>query len=229
MVGWVRRVEATCGQNGWHLHIHALVIYEDGSRLNELRDATWTGWLRRLNRQGLDALEERGVSLIELDLDGAREQIGSYLNKATFEGSSGSAARELSGQIGKAARKGNRAPFDVLADLIAGGLAEDGAIWGEWERTSKGRRALTWSKGLREKLLPHRERTDEEIAADADGDQLDVAFIERETWKQIVIRRLEVDLLEAIEHVAHDQGYEAAAAFLERHGLGAPLRPPTRE
>lgn len=229
VVGWVRRVEATHGQNGWHLHVHGLLFYEDGERLNDLRDAIWTGWLRRLTAQGLDAVEERGIALTELDLERPREQISGYLNKSTYEQTSGSAARELSGQIGKVGRNGNRAPFDVLADLVREGLAPDLAIWSEWEEASKGRRALTWSKGIRQQLLTAKERTDEEIAADNDGDQVEVAEIGSLLWTEIVDRRIEVQLLEAVERVAPDDGYEAAAAFLQQHGLAAPLRPPPRE
>jgi hypothetical protein len=230
LVGWVRRVEATYGQNGWHLHVHALLFYEDGSNLGDLREAIWAGWLRRLTDRGFDAVEERGISLFELDLAGAHEEIGSYLNKATYYGrTSKSAAHELGGQIGKRGRRGNRAPFDVLADVIADGLAEDAGIWAEWERTSRGRRALTWSQGLRDALLTDAERSDEEIAAETDGDQVDVVFLERAAWTEIVDRQLEVSLLEAIEHAALANSYDAAAAFLDQYGLGPPLRPPSKE
>jgi hypothetical protein len=229
LLGWARRVEATHGLKGWHLHVHALLFYRDGSKLAELREAIWTGWLRRLRSQGLDAVQKHGIVLQELDLEQAREQISGYLNKATYEQTSGSAARELAGQIGKTGRNGNRAPFDVLADFVRFGLASDLAIWREWESASKGRRALTWSKGLREQLLVDIERTDEEIAADNDGDQVDVALLHWVTWGEIVARRLEAELLEAVERVSVDDGYQATVAFLSAHGLGAPLRPPPRE
>lgn len=229
MVGWVRRVEATLGMKGWHLHIHALLFYRDGSKLDALSDAIWTGWLRRLRSHGLDALQEHGIVLQELELEQAREQISGYLNKATYEQTSGSAARELAGQIGKAGRNGNRTPFDVLADLVRLGLSSDLAIWREWERASKGRRTLTGSKGLREELVVDVERTDEEIAADNDGDQVDVAVLDRVTWGEIVARRLEVELLEAVERVPVEESYGATVAFVTAHGLDAPLRPPPRE
>jgi hypothetical protein len=229
MVGWVRRVEATYGQHGWHLHVHGLLTYTDGGKLDQLREAIWAGWLRRLTAHGFDAVEERGISLAELDLEHAREQISGYLNKSTYERSTASAARELAGQIGKVGRNGNRAPFDVLADFVNDGQSEDLAIWSEWEDASKGRRALTWSRGLRRQLLSRRERSDEEIAADNDGDQVEVAEIGPRLWAEIVDRRLEVGLLEAVEEARRGEGYEAAAAFLNERGLGAPLRPTRRE
>jgi hypothetical protein len=228
VVGWVRRVEATHGANGWHLHAHALVFYAGGDLLT-LGDAAWSAWSRRLVAHGLDADREHGVDLRELDLEQAREEVGRYLTKATFEETSGTAARELAGQLGKTGRQGNRTPFDVLADLARDGLLSDLGIWSEWERASKGRRALTWSKGLRELLSVDAERTDEELAADNDGDQVDVAVIDGPTWSVIVARRLEVQLLEAVEAVPVDRSYAAAARFMEAHGLGKPWRPPPRE
>lgn len=229
LVGWVRRVESTVGKHGWHLHVHALLFYEDGARLPELREAIWKGWLRRLTTLGLDAVKEHGIVLRELDLEQAREQISGYLNKATYEQAAGSAARELAGQIGKSGRNGNRAPFDVLADVLEVGLSSDLAIWSEWERTSKGRRALTWSKGIRSRLLSGVEPTDEEIAADSDGDQFDVAEVDGSTWRLLVDGRLEVRLLEAAEAVPPEQSYAAVSAFLARYGLGQALRPRKRE
>lgn len=229
LLGWVRRVEATHGLKGWHLHVHALLFYRDGSKLDALREAIWTGWLRRLRSQGLDAVQKHGIVLEELALEQAREQISGYLNKATYEQTSGSVARELAGQIGKTGRNGNRLPFDVLADFVRLGLASDLAIWREWESVSKGRRALTWSKGLREQLLVDIERTDEEIAADNDGDQLDVAVLDKAVWGEIVARRLETELLEAVERVPADDSYEATVLFLTGLGPGAPLRAPPRE
>jgi hypothetical protein len=229
LLGWVRRVEATHGLKGWHLHVHALLFYRDSSKLDALREAIWAGWLRRLRSHGLDAVQMHGIVLQELDLEQAREQISGYLNKATYERTSGSAARELAGQIGKTGRNGNRAPFDVLADFVRLGLASDLGIWREWESASKGRRALTWSKGLREHLLVDLERTDEEIAADSDGDQVDLAVLDKAMWREIVARRLEVELLEAVERVPADGSYEATVVFLTGLGLGAPLRAPPRE
>jgi hypothetical protein len=228
VVGWVRRVEATHGANGWHLHAHALIFYAAGE-LDELGDAMWNAWRRRLGVHGLDADREHGVDLRALDLEQAREEVGRYLAKATYEQTSGSAARELAGQVGKAARNGNRTPFDVLADLGKFGLVSDLAIWSEWERASKGRRALTWSKGLRDRVLTEPERTDEVIAADNDGDQVDVAGFDGPTWSVIVARRLEVQLLEAVEAVPVERSYDAVSSFMQAYGLGTPWRPPARE
>ncbi|MGI8862971.1 MAG: hypothetical protein ACR2JH_01000 [Solirubrobacteraceae bacterium] len=79
------------------------------------------------------------------------------------------------------------------------------------------------------RLLAGIEHTDEDIAAANDGDQVDVAVIDGATWHEIVGRRLEVELLEAIELVPVSDGYAAAAAFMRAHKLVEPIRPPPRE
>lgn len=224
--GWVRRVECTHGPNGWHLHVHALVFFDgDPETLDGLRAAVWAGWRRRLGHAGLDADEAHGIDLRLLSLEQARAEVASYLNKTTYEAAR--AARELAGQTGKTGRQGNRNPFDVLSDLVALGLAEDLAIWREWEHASRGRRALTWSKGLRRQLLADEpERTDEELADATDGLAELVAWLPKTTWRALVNRELEPDLLAAIEHREHRSAYDAADAFLTAAGLPPPLRPP---
>ena len=222
VVGWVRRTECTHGEKGWHLHTHALIFYAGGN-LDELAAPIWHAWLRVLGKHGLDAEREHGLDLRALDLEQSREEAGKYLAKGTYERTSGSAARELGGQLGKRGRCGNRAPFDVLGDLQDFGLASDLAIWSEWEKASKGRRALTWSKGTRELLLHDEERSDEDIAADNDGEQVDVGVIDGHAWAMITSRRLETQLLEAVERVPIERSYSALLVFMHAHGLPPPV------
>ncbi|MGA2927956.1 MAG: protein rep [Solirubrobacteraceae bacterium] len=226
--GWVRRVEATHGENGWHLHVHALVFFNgDPKALDELRSAAWAGWLRRLGRAGFDADERVEIDLRELSLEQARGELARYLNKVTYE-SAGRAARELAGQLGKRGRRGTRTPFDVLADLTAIGEADDLAIWREWEQASRGRRAITWSdrgKLRKELLADEPERTDEEIAEATDGLGETVALLTRDPWGGLVVKAAEPGLLAAVERAALDP-YEAVAEYVAALGLPPPLRPP---
>jgi hypothetical protein len=239
VVGWVRRVEATHGRNGWHLHAHALVFFDgDGSResLDALEAAMWKGWQRRLRAHKLDADREHGLDLRVVGLESAREDIAGYLNKMTYEASGASdreverAGRELGGSVGKVGRRGNRTPFDVLADLVANGEQSDLGIWSEWESASRGKRALTWSGGLRDRLLVDAELSDEAIADDSDGDQVDVAVLRPGTWRLLLEAGFECDLLEAVERTeGREAKYIACWAFLADRGLPEPERPPPRE
>jgi hypothetical protein len=71
----------------------------------------------------------------------------------------------------------------VLDDFWWTGDSDDLIVWREYERATKGRQAITWSKGLRQ-LLAVTERTDEEISAEEVGGE-DLAVIHSDGWRRI--------------------------------------------
>lgn len=95
----------------------------------------------------------------EKDQTHAKEQALKALDKA----------KSLSFEIARAdlkqGRRGNRTPWQILLDFIDNGLANDLERWNEYEKVSKGRRTITWSRGLRDTYSLGKEQTDEEIAA----------------------------------------------------------------
>jgi hypothetical protein len=117
----------------------------------------------------------------------------------------------------------------VLADLTRYGLVSDLAIWSEWERASRGRKAMGWSKGMRERLAIGQERDDEDIAAENDGDQVDLVGLTREAWSVITHRKLETVLLAIAEDVPADRVFEEVAGYLAAEGIPGVVRPPERE
>ena len=68
--------------------------------------------------------------------DASLDRTADYLAKITSEITSPST---------KEGRDGNRAPFAILRDALATGLAEDCELWLTWEKVSHNRRQLTWS------------------------------------------------------------------------------------
>lgn len=118
----VRVVDATHGEHGWHLHVHALVaLYTPAARelVGELAGALFGRWERALVRKGLAApIENRGgPGLRAVDLGaGSIDATAEYLAKITCE---------ITGSSAKQARGGNRSPFAILRDTLATGLAED--------------------------------------------------------------------------------------------------------
>jgi predicted secreted protein len=212
LLGMVRVIEATHGEHGWHLHVHALVAF-DGPVSRELAatlGADMFGrWERALLRAGLAApLENRGgLDVRPVDLgSGSIDAVAEYLGKITVE---------ITGGSMKEGRRGNRAPFAVLRDALATGLADDAELWLEWEQASRARRQVAWSQGFREWAGLHVERTDEEVAAEETGSaDDDVLAVAPESWP--ALRPHLADWLD----VAERDGRAAASAWLTVRGVG---------
>lgn len=174
VMGFMRTVEVTHGRHGWHVHIHALVFIEPGADLAELDgldDAIATGWMRSLVNAGMpEPTRANGCEVRLLDLGSARGEVSRYLAKASYNrerSAAGSAAAEVTQTQTKAAGFGNRTPWQLLDDAIAGDRRSR-RLWGEWEAASRGRRCHTWSRGLRDRLELDDELGDDELAQDDD-------------------------------------------------------------
>jgi len=74
-------------------------------------------------------------------------------------------------------------------------------LWREYERATLGRKALTWSPGLRRRLLgTGGQRTDEQIAEEEVGGVFVCAF-SLDDWGVIDRLNLSTEILKAIEQV----------------------------
>lgn len=202
--GWARVVEATHGVNGWHLHVHALVFLRGDA--HRLGDTMFDCWAQRLARTKTAALrtpdrDRGGLDVRVMDLRESAGEVARYVAKATFEATR-AVASELAGQHTKAGR-GNRTPWQVLADLAAADDPQDRAIWREWEQGSRGRRALTWKKGTRELLGLGADPEDDELADDlALTERVEVTAFYKDTWKEICkVPDLPSRILELVEQL----------------------------
>lgn len=205
--GHIRTVEATHGEHGWHLHIHAVVIFEDETSLEVMEHlgmGMFTRWASALDRKGLSSVAEKGgLDVRKVRMSGeSLDSIADYISKISFEVTSPST---------KDGRYGNRAPFAVLRDALETGLADDVELWWEWEKASHGRKQVTYSRGLRDWARLDQERTDEEIVAeDLRGE--DVLAICPESWP--LVRDEIEDLLDTIEL----EGVAAGMRWLSSRG-----------
>jgi len=215
VVGWLRAVELTHGANGWHVHCHAMIVF-DGLVSPELQEALgdrmFGRWEKGLARKGFTAVAERGgldVRPVELTAESI-ESLAVYVSKA---------AMEAVNAAGKVARSGgNRSPFQILRDAVATGNSDDIGLWWEIEQASAGRKKITWSTALRNWAGLHRERTEEEIVAD-DQHGEDQLVLPPETWARV--QHEAEDLLEIIE----DEGLPGAERWLGSRGLAYRLVP----
>lgn len=209
VVGWARAVEVTYGEaNGWHVHAHVAVFFDEPTSpemMAELAARWWGRWERALSRKGFTADAERGgldCRPLMMTAD-TPEQVARYFNKI---------GTELTGHTAKHGRRGNRSMFQVLADGLDTGLADDLERWLEYEQVSRGRRQMTWSRGLRTWAGVGARRADEDIAND-DLKGETVLAISPEDWP--AVRNRVPELLAAAER----DGVEGARAWLTERGL----------
>jgi hypothetical protein len=219
-VGWIKVVEVNIGENGWHVHLH-FVLLVDGS-CTEADVAQLQGWFvpkwaAALGSAGMPGALEVGQELHLVDGVEAASQLGEYLNNATAYSSSESLGRELHASWSKRARSDHKTVphWRIIEDFAETGDLGLLELWHELERASKGHQQYAVSKGLRELLLVGPERTDEEIAAEEVGDR-DLVQISRDGWRQV----LAADWLPSkILDVMESEGTSAVCRFLTAEGV----------
>lgn len=70
IAGWLRVVEVTFGDNGWHVHIHYLVFLEapiPSTEIDALRDSMFGRWAGALHQLGMPAPLPVGQDLHQVD------------------------------------------------------------------------------------------------------------------------------------------------------------------
>ena len=175
--GYVRAVEVTHGQeNGWHPHIHALFFVDrplTEDETEQWRTSMFDRWSSYVVKHGggmPTAL--RGIDVRPADEDGT--VVAQYLSKiqeTAPETSRQAIGHELArGDMKSGRGRHGRMPFE----LLDGATKRDAALWIEYVEATKGRRAITWSKGLRDRLDLDEERTDEQVIQDAEQENLRV-------------------------------------------------------
>lgn len=187
---WLRVVEVTHGENGWHVHQH-MVLFLPGSMtdvdLADLYDAMHARWARGAADGGLDGALK--VNTCEFVTSPAR--IGEYVSKNTYgvkERSAGVMAAEVARGDLKVSRLGGKSSMQLMRDAVdehAG--ARERRLWREFEQASQGRRQMTWSHGARLVLGLGVELTDEEAAAVEVGTDDDAVIeIDPSSWYRVV-------------------------------------------
>lgn len=198
IAGYVRVVETKHGANGWHPHIHFLLFLDRAlseSARADLEARMFGRWESALADKGLSVVQSVGIDLRAVH---GGDGLGEYFTKSTYTTPT-AAAYEVTGSHSKKAGKGGRSPFDLLRDVVQAGDADALDLWHEWERASKGRRQLTWSRELRQLLALGVELTDEELAEQDNGGEVE-AQLGKRAWKWVAVSPARVcDLLEAVE------------------------------
>lgn len=223
LAGWVRVVEVTLTwDNGWHVHVHALVFLEEGRDeldLVSLHHRMFLRWSRALQRKGLDAPLMAGQDA-RLISGASDDRLAQYLTKARDDASIG---LELVHSQSKIARTSHSSftPWELLT-LVDEAQSEEEFLrafeaWREWEEASHGRRQMGWSKGLRDLVGLNAEKTDEEVAEEVVGEETDtVVYITPRGWDAVMASP---QLVAVILDTLDLQGPAALKRLLSTHAI----------
>lgn len=137
-VGWIRALEVTDGENGWHPHFHFLLLLDPSRgasrpRVAEVVEQVGAAWSELvLRRLGSSPSLERGSDLVWLGRDSKASR---YVSKVAKE-------------VTLSDTKSGRDPFALLDDATAANAAR----FVSFAEAIKGRQAIAWSRGLRDRL-----------------------------------------------------------------------------
>lgn len=215
--------EVTWGaENGWHPHLHVLFFPSRPLDIDTL-------WLA-------DVLFERWASIVERELGPQYAPLpgpGVDFRPCAGERYIAKLGLELSDPGTKRGRDGKgRTPLQILEDWAANRNAEDLELYREWEAALKGRRDLTWSKGLRaarqlaaERLKEARSEQPQDVIAELPGPVWD-RLRDRAGFIPELLDAAERDGLEGVLGVIDEHGSSAHVWEVRRRSDAARARPP---
>jgi hypothetical protein len=196
-LGDVRSLEVTWGEvNGWHPHIHALMIFEHELGLKELEDLEKRlkeRWLAVLVKLGMTADWEHGCDVRAGDQE-VRDYVAKHGKLPEIEKKSAwTVEHEVVKSHVKQGRIGGKTPFELLGDY-GNGDDKAGRLFVEYYNCFKGKHQLQWSRGLR--ALLNMDEIEEEIAEEEQSgvDQMIVELCPAD-WRKICYNQVRGVLL----------------------------------
>jgi hypothetical protein len=217
-VGTIRATECTVGVHGWHPHLHPVLLFARPVTVAEvalLHAVQFRAWSRAAGRLGLDAPTEGAQDLHVVTGATADAELADYFVKASYTLDAVGWEMTSTQTKARARAKDSRTPWDLLRSVRDNGDADDLDLWLTWERFSKGKRALTWSRGLRDLVGLGVEREDEEVAEEVVGTSDDLLFTITD-WAPFRAHAVwGAELLSVIEH----GGKAAGLAWCAEHGI----------
>lgn len=215
ITGFIRAIEVTHGENGWHPHLHVLVLLDVGrtvADVERLGDELVDVWCDTIGKAGMPRPSLRGQKAITVE---NAEGVAAYVSKVQDADSAAPIALELGRGDLKAARSGHRTPFQILRDFTVTGDLAERALWHEYEEVTRRRQCIAWSKGLRS-LFELEDKTDEDINGEEVQGSTLVCKIPHKTWAAVSRRRgMGTELLEAAER----RGVNGVRMLLAAAGL----------
>jgi len=212
VIGFIRAVEITHGNNGWHPHLHLLIFTErllEPLERKALNERIFTRFARFVEREGLG---KPLATYNRLEAVKNAQAVSRYISKAVLE------VGRFDVKVG---RVGHRTPFQILYDMGQTGDMEDLALWHEFERAIPGTSSIRWSRGLKSRCLIE-EETDEELAAsELEGVEEETVYFTKAEWDLVCkVPVAQAKVLRAMEAGG------SVAVYLVLLNLGADVRGP---
>ncbi len=206
-IGDIRALEVTHGQNGWHPHLHILILFRPGVTDPAcLAFGSWLfdRWARAIARLGYGQCSEDAFTFSPVNMAaGAADYVSKW-----------GVSLELTKAHVKRAGNGGRTPWQILEDFARSGSRPDRELFREYARAFKGARQLTWSRGwtgndgdgapvqepgLRERYLAEPEVPDEELATPPTPQETHVASMDRDLFNAVVRLGKTAEVISAYE------------------------------
>lgn len=207
IVGYIRSLEITRGDNGWHPHLHVLYFFEDQPDKETALEATnlmFHDWSKTIKRMGYGDCSEDAFAAKSV-YDG--EDISDYISKWDM-------SKELAEGHTK---KSSNTPFMLFDDYLNTGNEKSLNLFKEFSIAFHGARHITFSRGLKERFSTIEDLTDEEACQNERGTI--VLTISKDVWKIICGAKVEADILNVLD----EQGIDSVHYLLTdlgcyRHG-----------
>lgn len=186
LVGSITATEVTRGPNGWHPHLHLLLFVPAGSTLA----ADLARWLPPVWR-----------STVRRRLPGSSPDLRHGVHVQVLDASAAGYVSKIADETARADLKSDARSIWSVLDAIEDGETWAIACFSEWFAATKGKRAIVWSRGLKDRF-GITEKSDEEIAAeDVDGLVLDLVPSER--WLSWCRSLNAAGVVQALAHLEH--------------------------
>lgn len=169
---WAYCLETTFGENGWHVHVHFILIGDSiALEIKRTPKDLLSAWKYACVTSGLPEPNKHGLDIRP------KNEAFSYINKWGLE-------LEFTKQHIKHGKNGNRTPFDLLRDYDQGDEMA-GFLYREFCSVFKGKRQIVWSRGLKD-LVGLKDKTDEELIAEENDNSEIVATITKQEWRIVL-------------------------------------------
>lgn len=195
IVGSIRALEVTYGDNGWHPHVHELVITTKFPTLPDMvnvKNELLVRWIAKVNSYGYSASKRRAVSITS-----ENASTDEYVSKFGLEDDEyeWTAADELARASSKNAKgKKGRTPFRLLEDY-GNGDAKSGWLFQEYAKAMFRKQQLVWSTGLRKELgLDEIVKDADAVEHESDGMEL-LIMLSPDDWRAVARHNKQADVM----------------------------------